>query len=126
MSTPVPAGTTAEEGADRRELVLELRHVEHWRRLVAARLDLAVAAVTAVDEPVVRLLPAAPVLPWGLREQLGLPGCVADALPEAALLPRLRALLRDLDRYAGALRAQAGAELPPGVGPVVPAEAGAA
>ncbi len=126
MSTPVPAYTTAEECALRRELALELRQVEHWRRLVAARLDLAVAAVTSMDEPVVRLLSTAPVLPWGLREELGLPACEADTLPEAALLPKLRSLLQDLDRYAGALRAEAGAQLPPGVGPVVAAEAGAA
>ena len=126
MSTPVPADITAEECALRRELALELRQVEHWRRLVAARLDLAVAAVTSVDEPVVRSLPAAPVLPWGLREELGLPGCLADTLPEAALLPKLRSLLRDLDRYVGALRAEVGAEIAPGVGPAVAAEAGAA
>jgi hypothetical protein len=66
------------------------------------------------------------VLPWGLRAELGLPACPADTLPEAALLPKLRSLLRDLDRYAVALRAEAGAQLPPGVGPVLAAEAGAA
>ena len=40
------------------ELVRELREVEHWRRLVAARLDLAVAAVTSIDEPCARPLPS--------------------------------------------------------------------
>src|SRR5689334_2260196 len=69
---PVTTGRNPREGSreaalrrdetrrDQLALLLELREVEHWRRLVAARLDLAVAAVAAVDEPVVRHLPAAP------------------------------------------------------------------
>jgi hypothetical protein len=90
---------------DQLALLLELREVEHWRRLVAARLDLAVAAVAAVDEPVVRNLPAAPAPPFGLRELLGLtsPGSSRD---DVALLLRLRDAQRDLDAYAGALRDQ--------------------
>jgi hypothetical protein len=90
---------------DQLALLLELREVEHWRRLVAARLDLAVAAVAAVDEPVVRNLPAAPAPPFGLRELLGLtsPG---SARNDVALLLRLRDVRRDLDAYAGALHAQ--------------------
>jgi hypothetical protein len=90
---------------DQLALLLELREVEHWRRLVAARLDLAVAAVAAVDEPVVRDLPAAPVPPFGLRELLGLeaPGTARE---EVALLLRLREVQRDLDAYACALRGQ--------------------
>jgi hypothetical protein len=90
---------------DQLALLLELREVEHWRRLVAARLDLAVAAVAAVDEPVVRTLPAAPVPPFGLRELLGL-GSPGTALAEVALLLRLREVQRDLDAYACALRGQ--------------------
>ena len=86
-------------------LLIELREVEHWRRLVAARLDLAVAAVAAVDEPVVRNLPAAPVPPFGLRELLGL-GSRAPGPEEVALLLRLREVQRDLDAYACALRGQ--------------------
>jgi hypothetical protein len=90
---------------DQLALLLELREVEHWRRLVAARLDLAVAAVAAVDEPVVRNLPATPAPPFGLRELLGLtsPG---SAREEVGLLLRLRDVQRDLDAYARALRAQ--------------------
>ena len=90
---------------DQLALLLELREVEHWRRLVAARLDLAVAAIAAVDEPVVRSLPAAPAPPFGLRELLGLgtPGAGPD---EVALLLRLRDVQRDLEAYACALRAQ--------------------
>ena len=89
---------------DQLALLLELREVEHWRRLVAARLDLAVAAVAAVDEPVVRNLPAAPP-PFGLRELLGM-GSPGTALEEVALLLRLREVQRDLDAYACALRGQ--------------------
>lgn len=98
---PLEAVPTEQE-----QLLAELREVEHWRRLVAARLDLAVAAVTDIDEPTVRVLPAAPLLPPGLREVLGLPAC-EQALPETALLLRLRAVQRDLDAYAAALRTSA-------------------
>jgi hypothetical protein len=99
--------TTGEDAAeDRRHqlaLLTELRDVEHWCRLVAARIDLAVAAVAAVDEPVVRNLPAAPPVPFGLRELVGLapPG---QARGEVEALLRLRAVQRDLDAYARALR----------------------
>ena len=88
---------------DQLALLAELREVEHWRRLLAARLDLAVAAVAAVDEPIARNLPAAPAPPFGLRELVGLdaPG---SASRELALLLRLRAAQRDLDAYACALR----------------------
>jgi hypothetical protein len=101
--------TTGEDSAEdrRRQLALltELREVEHWCRLVAARIDLAVAAVVAVDEPVVRSLPAAPAVPFGLRELVGLapPGHVRG---EVKALLRLRAVQRDLDAYARALRAR--------------------
>lgn len=80
----------------------ELREVEYWRRLVAARLDLAVAAVTSLDEPVVRELPSVPRLPCNLRRLVGLPQ--TDALGEVGVLEQLRAVLHDLDSYALALR----------------------
>jgi hypothetical protein len=101
----VTTGPTSDD-TRRRQLALltELREVDHWRRLVAARLDLAVAAVAAVDEPVVRNLPAAPAPPFGLRELVGLPAA-GQARHEAGLLPRLREAQRDLDAYATALRA---------------------
>jgi hypothetical protein len=107
MARRVPAATAPDRAATRRRqlaLLGELRAVEHWRRLVAARIDLAVAALAAIDEPVVRNLPAAPPPPCGLRELLGLapPG---PARGEAAALLRLRAVQRDLDAYAAALRA---------------------
>jgi hypothetical protein len=90
------------------DLLAQLREVDHWRRLVTARLDLAVAAVTSIDEPSGEPPdPAAgepsPGLPRGLREILGLPAC-DQALPEAAVLLRLRAAQRDLDEYARTLR----------------------
>jgi hypothetical protein len=89
----------------RHDLLAQLREVDHWRRLVAARLDLAVAAVTSIDEPELGRFDAATgSLPADLREILGLPAC-DQALPEASMLLRLRAALRDLDEYARALRA---------------------
>ena len=121
---PVTSGAVVPLDAKRRrrhDLLAELREVDHWRRLVTARLDLAVAAVTALEEPGSESACeragsesggeiAAP-LPAGLREILGLPVCdpaLPDAaLPEAALLLRLRAAQRDLDEYARALRAAA-------------------
>ncbi len=101
-------GTALRHDRTRREqlaLLAEIRKVEHWRRLVAARLDLAVAAVAAVDEPAVRSLAPAPVPRSGLRELLGLtaPGAADEGV---ALLVRLREAQRDLDAYARALRAQ--------------------
>jgi hypothetical protein len=124
----VTAGAVVPLDARRRrrhDLLAELREVDHWRRLVTARLDLAVAAVTAIDDPTHRRAHPEPgawnqriiahegstPLPAGLREILGLPVCdpaLPDAaLPEAALLLRLRAAQRDLDEYARALRAAA-------------------
>jgi hypothetical protein len=60
--------------------------------------------VAAVDEPVVRNLPAAPAPPFGLRELVGLPAA-GQGRHEAGLLLRLREAQRDLDAYATALRA---------------------
>jgi hypothetical protein len=89
----------------RHDLLAQLREVDHWRRLVTARLDLAVAAVTDIDEPDVAGAEAlGAALPPGLREILGLPAC-DQALPEASVLIRLRAAQRDLDEYARSLRA---------------------
>lgn len=87
----------------RRRLQAELREVGHWRRLVAARLDLAVAAAIGLEEPVGRALPCCPAVPDGLRELVGLDGAGADH--PSASLERLRTALDDLDTYAVALRA---------------------
>jgi len=87
----------------------ELREVEYWRRLVLARLDLAVAAVTAAEEPTQHTAPedvlSARPVPADLRRLIGLGQC--DALGEAAVLERLRDALDDLDCYARGLRAGA-------------------
>lgn len=91
----------------RHDLLAQLREVDHWRRLVAARLDLAVAAVTAMDAPCTeRSGHPAGTLPSDLREIVGLPIC-ESALPEAAALLRLRSAQRDLDAYARNLRESA-------------------
>ena len=83
-------GEARGDEARRRQLALltELREVEHWRRLVAARLDLAVAAVAAVDEPVVRTCrrARAAVRPPRARR----PAPAGHARHEAGLLLRLR------------------------------------
>jgi hypothetical protein len=105
MAVTAGAVVPLDEKRRRRHVLLaELREIDHWRRLVTARLDLAVAAVTAIDEPSHSGSDAAALLPGGLREILGLPAC-DQALPEAGALLRLRAAQRDLDEYARTLRA---------------------
>ena len=84
-------------GRDQLALLVHLRVVDHWRRLVAARLDLAVAAVATPDEPAVPGL-------LDLHDLLGL-AAPGTARSEAALLLRLRAAQRELDAYAVGLRA---------------------
>jgi hypothetical protein len=99
--------TTGEDAAESRRhqlaLLTELREIEYWRRLIAARIDLAVAAVAAVDEPVVRNLLTAPAVPFGLRDLVGL-SAPGQARGEVDALLRLRSVQRDLDAYAQALR----------------------
>jgi hypothetical protein len=107
MAIAAGAVITLDERRRRRnDLLTRLREVDHWRRLVTARLDLAVAAVTAIEEPTSDSTVPSVALPAGLREILGLPVCKA-ALPEAAVLLRLRQAQRDLDEYAQALRTSA-------------------
>lgn len=105
MSVVTSGRGVLDEVPDKRDrLLAELREVEHWRRLVAARLDLAIAMVTALDEPLPRELPYTPALPEDLRALVSLP---RDPLAEAAVLEPLRAALDDLDAYALTLRALA-------------------
>jgi hypothetical protein len=106
VAIAAPAVVPLDEKRRRRhELLAQLREVDHWRRLVAARLDLAVAAVTSIDEPDAGSADPARAswLPTGLRDILGLPTS-DQALPEASVLVRLRAAQRDLDEYARTLR----------------------
>ena len=102
------AMSTRELGDRHRELLVRLREVDHWRRLVAARLDLAVAAVADLEEPTQDAGPSAcPALPPdGLRDLLGIPR-QADRLRETALLPVLRLARTELDAYAAAVQAVA-------------------
>jgi hypothetical protein len=83
----------------------QLREAEHWRRLVAARLDLAVAAVTDIDD-LGGALPSVTV--EALRGLLGVPGrtrCpTGTLLDESARLVGLRAALAELDAYTEAVR----------------------
>ncbi len=101
----LPRVADRDRDGDRDQMLAELREVEHWRRLVVARIDLAVAAVTALEPPADRSLPAAPALPEGLRSLIGIPPDEAGCRREAACLEPLRAVLDDLDCYALALRA---------------------
>ena len=50
-ATDYRAMTTDELCEHHRELLLRVRDVDHWRRLIGARLDLAIAAVTDLPEP---------------------------------------------------------------------------
>jgi hypothetical protein len=86
-----------------RDLLAQLRDVEHWHRLTAARLDLAIAAVTDIDELSVRALSYHRSAPSDLHGQIGIPAA-GQALPEAAAVIRLRRVLSDLESYAAALR----------------------
>ncbi len=89
--------------ARRAELQAQVREVEHWRRLVAARLDLAVAAVTDIDEPAGADLPAGMLAPGRLRRLVGIPAAV-DALADASALLPLRRTLDELDGHVDGLR----------------------
>lgn len=85
----------AEEARDR--AMSRLRDAEHWRRLVAARLDLAVAAVADIDDLETTLVE--------LRPLIGMP--VDDGrLAESSLLIRLRAALGELDRLIVAAKSE--------------------
>ena len=91
-----------------RNLVAAQRQVEHWHRLIAARIDLAVASVADLDEPhsppraATCGTPCTP--PAGLRDLLGIPRR-DDRLGETRLLPDLRHALGDLESYARTLDA---------------------
>jgi hypothetical protein len=68
---------TIDELCDRhRELLQRIREVDHWSRLIAARLDLAVAAVADVSEPVPE---PAPLIP-ALAAELGGPDAIRRAI----------------------------------------------
>jgi hypothetical protein len=90
---------------EHRAALARLRAAEHWRRLVAARLDLAVATVTDIDDLGVELtgVPAR-----ALRGLLGVPDhdtcCDADLLAESGRLLELRKALGELDARVERMR----------------------
>jgi hypothetical protein len=104
MSVAAEADLPLDELLARQQaLAAELRDVEHWHRLAAARLDLAVAAVTDIDELTGPPVPCTRLAPYALRTRVGIPD-TRHALPETAALLRLRSVLEELDTYATALR----------------------
>jgi hypothetical protein len=105
MSLAAQADQTLDElRAWQEALISELRDVDHWRRLVEARLDLAVAAVTCIDELALRRLPPLGAPPCELHALLGIPSG-ADALAETSVLVRLRETSRVLGEYSAELQA---------------------
>jgi hypothetical protein len=85
--------TLDEAEAARNRATCRLRDAEHWRRLVEARLDLAVAAVADIDD--LDHLEATLV---ELRALIGMPSS-GGRLAESSLLIRLRSALIELDGY---------------------------
>jgi hypothetical protein len=103
VTVTAQAGTSLDDLVERqRELVTQLREVDYWRRLVLARLDLAIAAVTDIDELSGR---SARVMipPFGLREIIGIPDPDRATEDASTLLP-LREVLTELDKYRDQLR----------------------
>lgn len=97
-----PLGPAADARAARRALRAERAQLSHWRRLLRARLDLAVAGLAPPEHlgaltwdvvpDAVALLPRAGELSEAVR--------VADDVDVVELLTRLRRLDRMLSRYA--------------------------
>jgi hypothetical protein len=95
-----------ELAAYHRGLVAAQREINHWRRLLLARIDLAVAVVTDVEEPVgPPMTPGygCPCLPpTGLRNLLGV-ARQDQRLRETSLLMELRGALAELTAYSDTL-----------------------
>lgn len=87
---PGGVSTLDEAEAARNRANCRLRDAEHWRRLVEARLDLAVAAVADIDDLEATLAE--------LRALIGMPSS-DGRLAESSLLISLRAALAELDLY---------------------------
>lgn len=89
-----------------RALVAAQRDVDHWRRLILARIDLAVASVADLDEPLTPpgLYGTVCDPPAGLRRLIGIAPTDVRA-GEGGLLIRLRAALEQLSRYEKTLEA---------------------
>jgi hypothetical protein len=99
----------AELAQHHRGLLAAQRDIHHWRRLLLARIDLAVATVADLEEP----LPppngdsfaCVCTPPPGLRDLLGIArlDAVDDRLAETALLIRLRQALAEVEGYSAVL-----------------------
>jgi hypothetical protein len=97
-----PLGPTVDARAARRALRAERAQLSHWRRLLRARLDLAVAGLAPPEDlgaltwdvvpDAVLLLPRAGELSEAVR--------IAEDVDVVDLLTRLRRLDRMLSRYA--------------------------
>lgn len=101
----------AELAETHRGLLATQREVDHWRRLIMARIDLAVASVADLEDLLVPPnatsygSPCTP--PPGLREMLGIArlGELDERLGETTLLMRLRRALAELAAYSETLEA---------------------
>jgi hypothetical protein len=94
-----------------RGLLAEQREVDHWRRLITARIDLAVASIADLEDllgPPNGATYGSPCTPPpGLRELLGIARLdeLDERLGETTLLMQLRQALDDLSVYMETLEA---------------------
>jgi hypothetical protein len=89
---------SVEELCDRhRQLLQRIREVDHWHRLIGARLDLAVAAVADLPEPV---SDPAPLIP-ALAAELGGSHVIRRALSAAGVTSGLSFTLDEDDDLLG-------------------------
>jgi hypothetical protein len=101
----------AELAETHRGLLAAQREVDHWRRLIMARIDLAVASVAELEDLLVPPnaatygTPCTP--PPGLRELLGIARLeeLDERLGETTLLMQLRRALQELANYHETLEA---------------------
>jgi hypothetical protein len=101
----------AQLAENHRGLVATQREVDHWRRLILARIDLAVASIADLEDLLVPPnaasygCPGTP--PPGLRALLGIARLeeLEERLGETALLMQLRRALDDLTVYHETLEA---------------------
>jgi hypothetical protein len=107
LNALIPAPRIGPEAAQRhREVQAQLRALDYWRRLVNARLDLAVAAVADIDDDV---LIDDGLVGDSLRELVGIPRR-DGRLAESAKLILLREVLKDLDAVRDRLRCDSAEE----------------
>ena len=101
----------AELAENHRGLLAAQREVDYWRRLIAARIDLAVASVADLEDLLVPPNAASYGSPFtppaGLRELLGIARLeeLDERLGETTLLMQLRRALDELALYNQTLEA---------------------